>query len=84
MQLNALLYFHFLKPWLYFQVFTEGTTGLSPEHKWSITLEDLQVEDSGKYMCKVFNRHGSINYTYTLEVKSTFPGNKPVCIVSLF
>lgn len=38
------------------------------ESKWTLRLSNLQKEDSGKYTCRVFNRAGSINYTYTLEV----------------
>ena len=38
------------------------------ESRWTLRLRDLRKDDSGKYTCKVFNRAGSINYTYTLEV----------------
>lgn len=35
---------------------------------WTLKLRDLKESDSGRYTCKVTNRLGSINYTYTLEV----------------
>ncbi|CAE1311452.1 Fibroblast growth factor receptor-like 1 [Acanthosepion pharaonis] len=36
--------------------------------RWTLKINDLQEKDSGKYTCIVTNLHGSINYTYTLEV----------------
>ncbi len=57
----------------FFQVFSQITEGLSPEHKWSITLDNVKPEDSGKYMCKVFNRFGAINHTYTVSVVGECP-----------
>ncbi|CAH1782898.1 unnamed protein product [Owenia fusiformis] len=36
--------------------------------KWTLHLSDLRNEDSGKYTCRVYNRAGMINYTYTVEV----------------
>ena len=40
--------------------------------KWTIELSDLRIEDSGNYTCQVFNKHGSINYTYELNVFGKF------------
>lgn len=35
---------------------------------WVLRLVNVQEEDSGEYMCLVFNKHGRINATYMLEV----------------
>ena len=39
--------------------------------RWTLKINDLQQKDSGKYTCIVTNLHGTINYTYTLEVVGT-------------
>lgn len=36
--------------------------------RWTLKINDLQEEDSGKYTCIVTNLYGTINYTYILEV----------------
>lgn len=36
--------------------------------KWTLKLRDLQEADSGTYQCVVSNRHGVINFTYSVEV----------------
>lgn len=36
--------------------------------KWTLKLRDLQKDDSGNYQCVVSNRHGIINFTYSVEV----------------
>lgn len=35
---------------------------------WILKLVRVQEADTGHYTCVVFNRLGSLNYTYTLEV----------------
>ncbi|CAI9737500.1 fibroblast growth factor receptor-like 1 [Octopus vulgaris] len=35
---------------------------------WTLKIDDLRQEDSGQYTCVVTNIHGTINYTYSLEV----------------
>ena len=47
----------------------------SNKRKWTLKLRNLQEEDSGTYVCKVTNRLGTINFTYSLEVIGTFNGN---------
>lgn len=47
--------------------------------KWMLKLRDLQETDSGKYQCVVSNRHGVINFTYSLEVIGKMK-TKPVLI----
>lgn len=42
--------------------------GHTKKMPWTLKLRDLTKEKSGKYMCRVFNSEGAINYTYTLEV----------------
>ncbi|XP_064630544.1 fibroblast growth factor receptor-like 1 isoform X2 [Lineus longissimus] len=46
----------------------EISRGLATVTKWTILLRSLRRADSGRYTCKVFNRAGSINFTYTLNV----------------
>lgn len=36
--------------------------------RWTLKIDDLRQEDSGQYTCVVTNIHGTINYTYSLEV----------------
>lgn len=36
--------------------------------KWMLRLERLKVEDSGKYVCRAFNRAGIINFTYEVQI----------------
>lgn len=40
----------------------------SDKKKWTLKLRDLQETDSGNYQCVVSNRHGVINFTYSVEV----------------
>ena len=48
----------------------------SNKRKWTLKLRNLQEEDSGTYVCKVTNRLGTINFTYSLEVIGRFNGNQ--------
>ncbi|KAL4231968.1 Fibroblast growth factor receptor-like 1 [Mactra antiquata] len=47
--------------------------------KWTLKLRDLQETDSGNYQCVVSNRHGVINFTYSVEVIGQMK-TKPVLI----
>lgn len=42
---------------------SEGGTSL-----WQLKLPSVKVTDSGRYTCKVFNRIGTINFTYPVQV----------------
>ncbi|XP_041368965.1 fibroblast growth factor receptor-like 1 [Gigantopelta aegis] len=46
---------------------------------WILKLHNLQDADSGDYTCRVSNRLGSINHTYSLEVVERIQ-SKPVLI----
>lgn len=35
---------------------------------WTLQLRDARKEDSGRYTCKVYNRVGAINFTYTVNI----------------
>jgi len=39
---------------------------------WLLTLSDMAVSDGGRYMCNVFNRVGSLNYTYIVKVTGMY------------
>ncbi|RNA06547.1 fibroblast growth factor receptor-like 1 [Brachionus plicatilis] len=36
--------------------------------KWSLNLKNLRTDDTGNFTCQVFNKHGSINATFELNV----------------
>lgn len=36
--------------------------------KWTLTIKDVVPEDAGNYTCIVSNEHGTIQWTYNLEV----------------
>lgn len=58
----------------------DGATPSRPDtvyKKWSVTLDHLKTSDDGQYTCIVSNIHGSINFTYTLEIQERFP-HKPI------
>ena len=41
----------------------------SPKHdKWTLKLSDVIDDHDGRYMCRVQNRAGAINFTYNVEV----------------
>lgn len=40
--------------------------------QWTLTLKNLQPQDSARYTCRVFNAAGHINATYTVEVIGKF------------
>lgn len=44
----------------------DGSEG--DKKKWTLKLRDLQEADSGNYQCIVSNRHGIVNFTYSVEV----------------
>ncbi|KAK3564691.1 hypothetical protein QTP86_024806 [Hemibagrus guttatus] len=52
--------------------------------QWTLTLKNLQPQDSARYTCRVFNAAGHINATYTVEViertnsKPMLAGNHPL------
>lgn len=51
----------------------------SDKKKWTLKLRDLQETDSGNYQCVVSNRHGVINFTYSVEVIGQMK-TKPVLV----
>ncbi|XP_049340240.1 fibroblast growth factor receptor-like 1b [Astyanax mexicanus] len=52
--------------------------------QWTLTLKNLQPQDSGRYTCRVSNTAGFINYTYRVDViertnsKPILTGTHPV------
>ncbi|XP_041369087.1 fibroblast growth factor receptor 4-like isoform X2 [Gigantopelta aegis] len=40
---------------------------------YQLTMGDLVMDDSGNYTCIVYNKHGSVNWTYKLEVIQRLP-----------
>ncbi|XP_062857039.1 fibroblast growth factor receptor-like 1b [Trichomycterus rosablanca] len=36
--------------------------------QWTLTIKNLQPQDSARYTCRVFNAVGHINYTYKVDV----------------
>lgn len=42
---------------------SEGSTS-----HWQLKLSELNMNDAGRYTCKVFNKVGAINFTYTVQV----------------
>lgn len=47
---------------------------------FSLKLYNLQESDEGRYMCRVFNKLGSINFTYSITVI----GELRVCLLKLY
>ncbi|XP_072027261.1 fibroblast growth factor receptor-like 1 isoform X1 [Amphiura filiformis] len=47
---------------------TDADLGTSKKAHWTLHLNDLKPTDSGQFTCIVFNKHGQINATYTLDV----------------
>lgn len=41
--------------------------------KWTLTIKDVVPEDAGNYTCIVSNEHGTIQWTYNLEVIQRVP-----------
>lgn len=41
--------------------------------KWSLTLKDVVPDDAGNYTCIVSNEHGTIQWTYKLEIVQRVP-----------
>ncbi|PIK54021.1 fibroblast growth factor receptor-like protein precursor, partial [Apostichopus japonicus] len=55
------------------KIMPEKDLGLEDSKRaWVLRLVNVQEEDSGEYMCLVFNKHGRINATYMLEVIEPF------------
>lgn len=56
------------------RLFDETARPKSKVHKYTLTIKDATVEDKGDYQCLVTNNHGSINFTFIVEViKMTWP-----------
>ncbi|XP_052772470.1 fibroblast growth factor receptor-like 1 isoform X2 [Mya arenaria] len=50
------------------QVLQISDDGVESKKHWTLKLRDLKESDSGNYQCFVSNKHGYINFTYTVEV----------------
>lgn len=42
-------------------------------NRWTLTVNDLAMDDKGEYVCIVSNEYGSISWTYTLDVTQRLP-----------
>lgn len=56
--------------------FRQETEKQKKKEIWTLKLNNLQKEDTGKYMCVVSNRLGKLNYTYHLEIIGTDIGSE--------
>lgn len=50
------------------QPFVTSKMGNINKKGWKLTIGDLVPDDEGRYTCVVSNQHGSINWTYNVEV----------------
>lgn len=50
------------------QPFVTSKMGNIMKKGWKLTIGDLVPDDEGRYTCVISNQHGSINWTYTVEV----------------
>lgn len=60
------------------EIMPEEDLGLEDRSKqaWILRLTNVKEQDSGEYMCEVFNKYGKINATYMLQVIGTnLPGS---------
>lgn len=37
-------------------------------NRWTLKIVNARLTDSGRYLCKVANKAGAINFTYTVNV----------------
>jgi len=50
------------------QILQINEDGIDSKKHWILKLRNLKESDSGDYQCHVYNKHGNISFTYTVEV----------------
>jgi len=54
----------------------ETSLSSGDEGLWMLRLSNLKMADAGRYMCRVVNEVGELNFTYTIEVLGEILLNK--------
>lgn len=63
--------------------FNSRPSGSAPKlREYTLSMSDLDVDDTGHYTCILYNRHGSVNWTFIVEVQERMPGGPKVLSVT--